>query len=80
MNYGTRSHLDQKIGSVLEAWLLEGVEGACQFCREPLGPDDETVTEGKNVFCTEDCRDNWKTVFDARTAIGKRDLEQRGFD
>jgi hypothetical protein len=73
-------NLNAQIGSILEGWLLEGVTGACQFCREDLGPDDDTVTKGELVFCSEECREDWKTVQEARLALGKRDLEQRGFD
>jgi hypothetical protein len=31
-------------------------------------------------FCSEECEDRFETVMDARIAIGKRDLQQRGYD
>ncbi len=69
--------IDQRIGSVLEGWLLRDTPG-CDFCNERI--DGEGVTKGKLEFCDEECHEDWETVFEARTTIGERDLRQRGFD
>lgn len=67
--------LDQQIGSILEAWINRDTKGVCRFCNEPVGdvaPDER--------FCNDECKDRFETVMDARIAIGKRDLQQRGYD
>ena len=70
------SHLDQEIGSVLEAWTTRDTGEYCRFCaNEHVGdaPPEER-------FCSDDCREDFQKVLDARITIGERDLELRGFD
>lgn len=68
-------NLDQQIGSLLEAWLTRETGAHCRFCNEWVG--DLPPAE---LFCNEECKENWQTVQDARRAIGQRDMEQRGYD
>jgi hypothetical protein len=68
-------NLDQRIGSILEAWVNRDTGEGCRFCNEPVG--DVPAME---KFCSEECEDRFETVMDARIAIGKRDLQQRGYD
>lgn len=69
--------LDQQIGSLLEAWYTRDVdEDQCRFCNERL---DEPAP-AQERFCDDECEDAFEKVFEARLAIGKRDLEQRGYD
>jgi len=63
--------IDQQIGSLLERWLTASIPDHCSFCR---------VEETDEEFCSEECEENFQTVMDARLAIGRRDLEQRGYD
>ena len=67
--------LDQQIGSILEAWITRDTDGVCRFCNSHVGdvaPDER--------FCTDECKDRFEKVLDARIALGKRDLQQRGYD
>lgn len=71
------NQLDQQIGSIIEAWTTRDVaDDQCRFCNEELDeaePPDER-------FCSDDCEDDFRQVMDARIAIGKRDMDQRGYD
>lgn len=68
--------LDQKLGSILEAWINRGTPGACRFCNEPV----DGALEPSEQFCSEQCEERFETVMDARIALGQRDMEQRGYD
>lgn len=70
------SQLDQTIGSQLEAWLTRETGDYCRFCATVLVGD----VEPEERFCSESCEEDYQLVRDARIAIGKRDLEQRGYD
>lgn len=82
----TRSRLDQAIGSLLERWLNEDTGELCTFCREErvrLKPPDVSEPAGDwdgEKFCSRTCADRFGKVFEARLEIGKRDLDQRGYD
>lgn len=67
--------LDQQIGSLLEAWLTRDTDG-CRFCNAPLSGDPAP----NDQFCTSDCREKFDDIMEARTHLGSRDLEQRGYD
>lgn len=70
---------DQLLGSVMENWVTRDVpHGHCRFCNESVG--DDAVTEGRQQFCDTDCKEQFQTVFSARLALGRRDLDQRGYD
>ena len=71
-------NLDQQLGSIIEAWATRDVAAdQCRFCNETLDAPTDDPTER---FCDEDCQIGWETVMDARIALGKRDLSQRGYD
>jgi hypothetical protein len=71
------NELDQQIGSILEAWINRDVDDdQCRFCNEQL---DEPAPPGDR-YCDDECEAAMDQVFDARIAIGKRDMEQRGYD
>ena len=71
-------NLDQRIGSLLEAWATRDVAAdQCRFCNETLDTPTEDPSER---FCSESCSEHFGTVMDARIAISKRDLDQRGYD
>ncbi len=69
---------DEAIGSELEYWLSgrEHPKGRCFFCGKP----SNEFRVGIREYCSERCRDDERAVFAARLAIGRRDLERRGFD
>lgn len=70
-------NLDQQIGSLLEGWITRDVPAErCRFCNELL----EEPVEPPERYCNETCEERFDTVLEARLAIGKRDLEQRGYD
>lgn len=72
-----RNQLDQQIGSLLEAWINRDVPSdRCRFCNEPL--DDSEPPAAR--YCDESCEEAFDQVLEARLAIGRRDLDQRGFD
>lgn len=72
-----RSELDQKIGSLLEAWINRPTgEANCRFCEEPL----EEEKPANKRYCSDDCEKALRKVMEARIAIGERDLQQRGYD
>lgn len=48
---------------------------SCRWCGEHVGD----VPEGEK-FCGDDCEESFSTVMDARLELGKRDIEQRGYD
>lgn len=69
--------LDQFIGSMLEAWINRDVdEDQCRFCNERL----EEPKSAAERYCSVECEQRMETVLEARVAIGKRDMEQRGYD
>jgi len=68
--------LDQLIGSLLENWLTRDTGNRCRFCNLELGDPREPGDR----FCSARCKEDFNKVFEARLAIGKRDLDQRGFD
>lgn len=67
--------LDQSLGSLLESWYTRATGENCRFCNEHVGDVD-----ADEKFCSETCEERFETVFEARQALGKRDLEQRGYD
>lgn len=67
---------DQIIGSILERWLTTPCKGKCRFCREPVSEE----LKPPDQFCSEECKKKWQKVMEARLVIGKRDLDQRGYD
>lgn len=68
--------VDQHLGSFLERWLTQDTGPYCRFCRvEPVGD----VAPPKK-FCSDGCREQFQVVMEARSAIGQRDLQQRGYD
>jgi hypothetical protein len=70
--------LDQQLGSLLEAWATRDVApDQCRFCNERLA---EPVDDPTERFCDDDCEAGFGTVVDARVVLGKRDLDQRGYD
>ena len=70
--------LDQNLGSVLEAWATRDVAAdQCRFCNETLDAPTDDPTER---FCSASCSEHFETVMGARIALGKRDLDQRGYD
>lgn len=77
MNLNDPRHLDQQIGSLLEAWINRSVEdNQCRFCNDAL---DEPKPPSER-YCDDECESAFEKVMDARVAIGNRDLEQRGYD
>ena len=71
------SQLDQQIGSIIESWATRDVdENQCRFCNDEL-PEPRPADER---YCSIDCEEAFQKVMDARIAIGKRDLAQRGYD
>jgi hypothetical protein len=71
--------VDQQLGSILENWYTRDVpDGHCRFCNERHG--DDPIEQGQQRFCDEGCHDQFKKVFQARLALGNRDMDQRGFD
>lgn len=73
-----QSDLNAKLGSLLEQWYLRDTPG-CQFCNapDPAYTDEDT---GVHEFCDEECKEAYERVFEARTTLGKRDMNQRGYD
>ena len=70
--------LDQVLGSLIEAWYTRDVAAdQCRFCNETL---DEPTDDPAGKFCSDECEQRMETVMDARIAIGKRDMAQRGYD
>jgi hypothetical protein len=77
MNLNDPSHLDQHIGSLLEAWINRPVDDdQCRFCNATL---DESAPPDER-YCNSVCESSMEAVLDARIEIGSRDLEQRGYD
>lgn len=73
-----RNQLDQQLGSLLEGWINRDTpDDCCRFCNDPLGEPRESPADR---FCDIDCEEDFNTVLSARIALGKRDLNQRGFD
>jgi predicted nucleic acid-binding Zn ribbon protein len=71
--------VDQLLGSYMEHWVTREVpEGHCRFCNDPHGSDP--VENGRQRFCDEDCHEEFEKVFKARLALGRRDMDQRGYD
>lgn len=69
--------LDQAIGSIIKAWTTRDVDDdQCRFCNERL---DEPKPPAER-YCDETCEERMDKVFEARIAIGKRDMAQRGYD
>jgi hypothetical protein len=76
---GGRSNLDQRLGSLLGAWTTRDVPAdRCRFCNERL--NEGVVIDPDERFCDDDCEADFETVVDARLALGRRDLAQRGYD
>jgi hypothetical protein len=74
----TLPKLDQQLGSIMEAWTTRDVAAdQCRFCNERL---EEPTDDPSERFCSASCADDFETVMDARIALGRRDLEQRGYD
>lgn len=67
--------IDDQLGSIIESWTTRDTGEGCRFCGEPVGDVDPA-----EKFCDEKCSDRFDTVVEARIALGKRDVEQRGFD
>lgn len=67
---------DQMIGSVLESWVNRDTGEYCRFCADVHVGD----VESNEKFCSDECRERFDQVFDARLAIGKRDIDLRGYD
>lgn len=67
--------LDQELGWLLESWTTRDTGEGCRFCNTPVGdvPNEEK-------FCDETCEERFEQVMEARVAVGKRDLQQRGYD
>lgn len=71
------TRLDQQLGSLLESWVNRDLPAdRCRFCNEQL--DEEQPPEDR--YCDEDCEERFEAVLEARLAIGKRDIQQRGYD
>lgn len=71
------SQLDQQLGSILEGWINRDVrDDQCRFCNAQL--DDEKPAADR--YCDEECEEDFGTVMQARLALGRRDLNQRGYD
>jgi hypothetical protein len=67
------------MGSQLEAQLLQFKEpNQCRQC----GKIDESLRQKKieERFCSEECRKKWRALAEIRIAVGKQDLEVRGYD
>lgn len=68
--------LDQHIGSLIEAWTSRDTGEYCRFCaQEHVGAVDPSER-----FCSEECEEAFRTVMEARFAIGRRDMDLRGYD
>lgn len=68
--------IDAQIGSLLERWITIETGEYCRFCRTERVPDEPI----QDRFCSEDCEQAFETVLNARLEIGKRDMDQRGYD
>jgi len=74
----SQSEMNHDLGSLLEAWTTRDSPG-CAFCNAP-SPDYTSEDTGGREFCDEDCKEGFEKVIEARLALGRRDLEQRGYD
>lgn len=73
-----QTKINAKLGSLIERWYTRSTDG-CDFCNAP-DPEHQTDETGQNEFCDEECAESFVQVFEARLALGDRDMAQRGFD
>ena len=63
------------VGSMMEAVLAHYEKGKCRQCNKEM--EEKPPSES---FCSEECRNRWQTLLDARIGIGLNDLRTRGYD
>lgn len=67
------------MGSQLEAQLTQPTaDNQCRQCRK----FDEKLrgVPMQDKFCSADCKTNWENLANLRIAVGKKDMEARGYD
>jgi hypothetical protein len=70
------SELDQQLGSIIEGWTCRDTGEYCRFCAVERVGDVPPIEK----YCSDECEERFNKVMAARLAVGKRDLEQRGYD
>ena len=73
-----QSDINRQLGSLLERWYTRDTPG-CAFCNVP-DPAFTHEDTGAREFCDDECRQDFERIVNARLAVGKRDMAQRGYD